>query len=133
MYRKILMITGATPDPYRDYELEKKIPEMKEVVAKQSEILTEVAEQLVELTGETSDQTAILKTMAYQLDDFVKRPETIQRRIDSYKINVGGLGTWILTVREQPLEIDYLVVASPDRKSTRLNSSHVAISYAVFC
>src|SRR5207253_11110645 len=26
-----------------------------------------------------------------------------------------------------------LVEASPDRKSTRLNSSHVAISYAVFC
>src|SRR5207253_10380839 len=25
------------------------------------------------------------------------------------------------------------LVASPDRKSTRLNSSHVAISYAVFC
>src|SRR5207253_10836133 len=24
-------------------------------------------------------------------------------------------------------------VAAPDRKSTRLNSSHVAISYAVFC
>src|SRR5690625_5504797 len=24
-------------------------------------------------------------------------------------------------------------VATPDRKSTRLNSSHVAISYAVFC
>src|SRR5437868_13271164 len=24
-------------------------------------------------------------------------------------------------------------VASPDRKSTRLNSSHVSISYAVFC
>src|SRR5215471_20151956 len=29
-------------------------------------------------------------------------------------------------------EIDYLV-ASLDRKSTRLNSSHVEISYAVFC
>src|SRR5207249_8085414 len=25
------------------------------------------------------------------------------------------------------------VVAHPDRKSTRLNSSHVSISYAVFC
>src|SRR5690625_6442547 len=31
------------------------------------------------------------------------------------------------TAREQ--EVEY----SPDRKSTRLNSSHVAISYAVFC
>src|SRR5690625_1361593 len=27
----------------------------------------------------------------------------------------------------------YLFTARPDRKSTRLNSSHVAISYAVFC
>src|SRR5690625_6872356 len=32
-------------------------------------------------------------------------------------------------------ELDWLEVAQeePDRKSTRLNSSHVAISYAVFC
>src|SRR5690554_7546471 len=29
--------------------------------------------------------------------------------------------------------IDRLVMPSPDRKSTRLNSSHVRISYAVFC
>src|SRR5690625_7058296 len=29
--------------------------------------------------------------------------------------------------------IDDNVVTSKDRKSTRLNSSHVAISYAVFC
>src|SRR5207249_9361753 len=28
---------------------------------------------------------------------------------------------------------DLLVRALPDRKSTRLNSSHVSISYAVFC
>src|SRR5690625_5836983 len=45
---------------------------------------------------------------------------------------------------EQPLvemfqqkfgDLDYDIVKSPlrDRKSTRLNSSHVAISYAVFC
>src|SRR5688500_19708247 len=26
-----------------------------------------------------------------------------------------------------------VVIASPDRKSTRLNSSHLVISYAVFC
>src|SRR5690554_4411000 len=31
------------------------------------------------------------------------------------------------------LEIPVLVALKPDRKSTRLNSSHVRISYAVFC
>src|SRR5690606_41999753 len=31
------------------------------------------------------------------------------------------------------IELVQLVVLVPDRKSTRLNSSHVKISYAVFC
>lgn len=123
MYRKILMITGPTPDPYRDYELDKRIPEMTEVFARQSEILKDVANKMVELTGETGDQTAMLKTMSNQLDDFVKRPETIQRRLDSFKINVGGLGTWILTVREQPLTIDYIIVASPDQEMPKAEAS----------
>ena len=34
-------------------------------------------------------------------------------RLNAFKINVGGLGTWILTVREQPLSLDYLVISSP--------------------
>src|SRR5207249_11011010 len=39
------------------------------------------------------------------------------------------------SIREQPLEwLDAdLTVSHQDRKSTRLNSSHVSISYAVFC
>lgn len=116
IYRQILMITGAVPDQFRDYQLEKNIPEMLEVFERQSKVIRDVSKQLELVTGETSDQTAILNTMAYQLEDFVERPETIQRRLDRYKINVGSLGTWVLTVREQPLEIDYLVVASPDQK-----------------
>src|SRR5690625_6855983 len=37
--------------------------------------------------------------------------------------------------RHRPLDtrVGTIDVAIPDRKSTRLNSSHVAISYAVFC
>src|SRR2546430_10773542 len=34
---------------------------------------------------------------------------------------------------EQVLGLDVLVVLTQDRKSTRLNSSHSQISYAVFC
>src|SRR3712207_8715272 len=38
-----------------------------------------------------------------------------------------------LTAREQPREVAVLHVLQRDRKSTRLNSSHANISYAVFC
>src|SRR2546422_3362614 len=46
-----------------------------------------------------------------------------------------GVDTLHLTVRERALLRDHLneVSASVDRKSTRLNSSHGYISYAVFC
>lgn len=115
-YRQIIMVTGASPDPYRDYELEKKIPGLLDTFKEQSEILSRVLNRLVEVTGEKSDKTAILNTMVVQLEDFIDRPETIQRRLDTFKTNVGALGTWILTVREQPLEIDYIVVASPEQK-----------------
>src|SRR5690625_7099288 len=36
-------------------------------------------------------------------------------------------------LRQLEREFDRLIKPSRDRKSTRLNSSHVAISYAVFC
>src|SRR5690625_6584090 len=46
------------------------------------------------------------------------------------EIGVGAqlLGRWVRQERERRDP-----PPSPDRKSTRLNSSHVAISYAVFC
>src|SRR5690625_6206604 len=34
---------------------------------------------------------------------------------------------------DHSIDLGWLRVAATDRKSTRLNSSHVAISYAVFC
>src|SRR6202046_5823912 len=43
-------------------------------------------------------------------------------------------GGHFMSVHEDGLsESDRLAAVAPDRKSTRLNSSHVSISYAVFC
>src|SRR3712207_7857559 len=42
---------------------------------------------------------------------------------------VGGIALWEGLVRGLDIQ-DFLL---PDRKSTRLNSSHANISYAVFC
>lgn len=123
MYRKILMITSNTPDPFRDYQLEKRIPDMIEVFTEQAETIQSVADYLEQATGERSDKVAVLHSMIRQLKDMTKYPETVAKRLDAYKVNVGGLGTWILTVREQPLSLDYLVVSSPGRELPRAEAT----------
>ena len=41
MYRKIIMITGATPDSYRDHQLDRDIPELLTVFKEQAAVLRE--------------------------------------------------------------------------------------------
>lgn len=123
MYRKMLMITSNSPDPLRDYQLEKRIPDMLDVFAEQAEIIEKVADYLELSTGEVSDKVAVLHSTVIQLEKMIDRPDTIPRQIDSFKMNVSGLGTWIQTVREQPLTLDYLVVASPDQEMPRAQAN----------
>ncbi|MCA0755077.1 extracellular solute-binding protein [Paenibacillus sp. N4] len=123
MYRKILLMISNTPDPNRDYQLEKRIPGMIDAFREQAGNIQAVAEYLEQSTGERSDKVAILHTMVRQLNEMAEKPETIANRLNSFKVNVGGLGTWILTVREQPLTLDYLIVASPDSKLPRAKAT----------
>lgn len=123
MYRQILMITSNTPDPFRDYQLETRIPGLLDVFSEQAEIIQSVADYLVKSTGERSDKVAVLHSMVRQLEDIVEKPETIARRLDDFKVNVGGLGTFILTVREQPLTLDYLVFSSPGHELPRAEAT----------
>lgn len=116
VYRKVVMITSTSPDPYRDYQLEKRIPNLLGTLNEQAEIIQKVADYLFELTGEKSDKVVPLYNLVTQLEDIIKRPETFPQRLDAFKLNVGALGTWLLTVKEQPLTIDYLVVFSPDQE-----------------
>lgn len=123
MYRKILMITSNSPDTYRDYQLDKRIPDMLDVFTEQADIIQRVADYLEKATGERSDKVAVLHSIVRQLNEMVDNPDTIAGRLDSFKVNVGGLGTWILSVREQPLTLDYLVVSTPGAKLPKAESS----------
>src|SRR5699024_12440510 len=59
----------------------------------------------------------------------------IQEYRDNNDEDLGNLAEY-LTLRDDPFMLFLLFIpalGAIDRKSTRLNSSHVSISYAVFC
>ncbi len=119
LYRQIVMITGVRPDPYRDYELEKAIPELLPSFEALKGRMEEEADRLVALADGGNPGTRALTLLTRQLEDFLDRPDTIPKRLDSYKTNMTGLADWMLSVSSQPLEIDYLYLAAADRKKPR--------------
>src|SRR5690625_6836916 len=60
----------------------------------------------------------------------VKNHQDFTDLIDSIISNQGGTIAALNTLASL---VDEMSLMATDRKSTRLNSSHVAISYAVFC
>src|SRR5947209_16834374 len=56
--------------------------------------------------------------------------EAEQRRVGAAWLGTGRIAVHCLLVEDPQMCV---AVDGPDRKSTRLNSSHANISYAVFC
>lgn len=116
MYRKILVLTGTTPDEFRDYQIDKVYPEVIKGMDLESKRLYRMVDEIVEYSGQKASQVAAIQTLALQLERFVEKPDKIPATLANFKNNVSSLGTTILTLSEAPLDVDYIVVSSVDVK-----------------
>lgn len=115
IFRRIIMITSGQPDPLRSYELDKKIPGLIDALMEQAAILRDISYEFELFTGQKGGHTALLNTFARMLEDMADRPYAIPSLIQEFRDNVGALGTWMNQTIEQPLQVDYIIVASPDK------------------
>src|SRR5690625_4935896 len=73
------------------------------------------------------DEAAINSHADRIIEDYDVRPRSRDVQASSYS---GGNAQKLIVARELERPLRLLIAAQPDRKSTRLNSSHVAITYA---
>ncbi len=125
-YRRIVMITGQSPDQYRDYDFEDEIPETISDLKAQADTIKKIHDELVSILGERGEQTSTLETVYMQLYDMYEDPDSIAKEFSSFKNNIGNLGSWLLTAREQPLEIDYILVSESNYKVPAAESNFFA-------
>lgn len=111
-YRRLVVITGTNPDIYRDYMIELKLPDVIETFNTESIKLRELAERLEKVAGENSSYTAILKTIALQLERMYKKPTRIPREVGNLNSNMSALGTWINNIKQTNLNMDYFLITS---------------------
>lgn len=123
-YRQMLMVLGSTPDAYRDYELTKKVPEAIEILDQQAKALQSIMDDIVNLTGHSGSSTSALNTMIVQLNALYADPDTkIQRQWTSFAANISAVAAWVLSTKEQPLEIDYLTLMTEDSELPKASAN----------
>ncbi len=126
VYRKILVLTGVTPDIHRDYKLDQTYPEAIEAMARESKLLYKLVDDCVAVTGQKSDRIASAQTLAVQLEEFVEDPAKITKAFTNFKDNITSLGTSMQTLREVKLDVDEIIITGDGVKVDQPNENFFA-------
>ncbi len=111
--RDIIMITGSEPDLNFDYELDKKIPGLIDSFKELSQSMQQHIENVTAMSARRPmivNNFAVLKD---QLDKMIKDPFIIPRGLNDLMSSQSGLTLSLQDIQEQPLNVDYFIVASP--------------------
>ena len=126
VYRQMFMITGASPDMYRDYDLDIQIPTLLDQFSHIQSLLQASYDKLSELSdGNRGIGLSSIDRLIVQTKAFIKEPDTIPNRMTDFKDNISALGSMMMNIKEQPLELDSLAVYTPDCESGLISKSPV--------
>ncbi len=114
IYRKLLVLTGANPDRFRDYNLAGIYPEAIEAMNLESKRLYKIVDDTVAVTGEKSDRAAVAQTLAVQLEQFVENNDRITESFTNFKDNITSLGTAMQNMSESKLDVDLIMITGED-------------------
>ena len=126
IYRRILVYTGANPDQYRDYHIEKTYPEIMEAMDLESKRLYKIVDDMVAYSGQKADSIASAQTVAQQLERFCNKPNKITLEFITFKDNITAIGTAALNLSQTKLDVDYIAVTGSGTKLAKDKASFVA-------
>ncbi len=116
IYRQILMVTGSEPDPFRDYQFSKLIPDTLRLMEEQYAALSAVLEDIQAVSGINGQRLSTLRTVLFDLKTMVDNPVKISNTLKRFQTNTGALAAWVLDSKKQPLELDWISLLPPEAK-----------------
>lgn len=117
LYRKIVMITGETPDNNRDYDLFNQIPNFLEDLEAYSTELKRIAAVTEELAGKTGGTNATtIRSLAEVMDNMVENKFTAHQYKGRYYSNYTSVSALVYSMMEMGLNLDYIEIAAPDKE-----------------
>lgn len=111
----ITMITGTSPDVNYQYDLEKKIKDIKPRIKAIMDSIDKKVEMLRTLSGgkEVASINTLLQAKV-DLQTYYDDPEIIPKKLNDLSTMQDNFTTWYTSFQSQPLIIDYFVINAPD-------------------
>ncbi len=133
LYLRTIQLTGQSPSQYIDYEIREKVEGFVETLESESERLMNACNELVRITGEKGENTALLEKMAIQAQELAEDPEDVVSQLNQWKSNISALGTWLVSISEMPLEIDAIMLSGEDAELPEPNAGFFkSLYYGVY-
>jgi len=130
--QQILRVTGITPDPNFDYQLDKKIPGLMEGLENISKGFGNQIETLKTDTQKNSESVNSLAQIKLIVDNMIKKPFNIAKGLNSLIDSQTTLSNWINTFNDSPMALDYIEIASPDADLERGRAGFFEMLAAAF-
>lgn len=115
-YRKIITVTGTTPDVYRDYDIQTKMPQVVQLFGEESKNLNAVVDEMQKLFGKSSSFTAVLASAILILDKMHDDPYTIPSNISAFNSNLSSMGSMVGNIKRTDISLDYIMITAPEAK-----------------
>lgn len=127
VYREIVMITGETPDPNRDYNLFGHIPQLEDRLIAMTEEIDWLIAETQRVNGSRGDSnSAILNKMKVIIEQMLKQRYTAQKKKNAFYDSYSSLSAYLYEMQNMALDIDSLVLAAPDSEYQRGNGGFLA-------
>lgn len=123
LYRRIIAITGTSPDLYRDYSLEDQIPGLSDTILNTAATLEKLSADIKRLIGKSGSQASTIDRTVRIFNEIGNDTRTLTERFSSFKDAIEGLGSLVLTLQKQPLELDYILLSAEDSEAPKANAT----------
>ncbi len=106
LYHSIIMVTGTTPDIYRDYNLQRAIPGIEDTLGSLAKQLDEQFENLQKISDGSAAAAETINTLTDQMRNMQKLPKTISDRVSNFYSNISAVYAWLNSAAAQSLTVD---------------------------
>ncbi len=122
-YREVVMRTGLNPDPYQDYLLKRYVTNFDARLEHFEEELQSLRSDIIKISGGRSSLISAFDRTSNQVKKFITDEKNVQKGLREFEQNISALGSWVITVSEQPLSIDQIILSGDNYKLPKISQN----------